>query len=233
MLWFLLPSRLILFAFFQSIIAVVFTISGNETPWHTSESWWPFSVLFTNIIIIIILFYLYKNEKTAYFKEIKFIKQDWGKDFLLALLLFIIMLPIAIFPNTIIANALWGNAETANNLLIRPLPFWAIILSILFPITHIFAELPLYFGYIMPRIQKILNNVWAPLIITSGFLALQHISLPLIFNCKFIVWRGLMFFPFALFIGLCIKLRPRLLPYFMIGHGIIDAMVIILIATTK
>jgi hypothetical protein len=31
-----------------------------------------------------------------------------------------------------------------------------------------------------------------------------------------------MFLPFAFFVGLCIKLRPRLLPYLMVAHALID-----------
>jgi hypothetical protein len=31
-----------------------------------------------------------------------------------------------------------------------------------------------------------------------------------------------MFLPFALFIGLALKLRPQLLPYFMIIHALVD-----------
>jgi hypothetical protein len=31
-----------------------------------------------------------------------------------------------------------------------------------------------------------------------------------------------MFLPFALFVGLCIKLRPSVLPFLMIGHALVD-----------
>jgi hypothetical protein len=31
-----------------------------------------------------------------------------------------------------------------------------------------------------------------------------------------------MYLPFALYVGLLIKWRPRLLPYLAIGHGLID-----------
>jgi hypothetical protein len=81
----------------------------------------------------------------------------------------------------------------------------------------------------MPQLEHKLKNGWYAWLIASVFLALQHITLPLILNIDFIIWRGLMFIPFALFIGLCIKIRPRLLPYFMIGHGLIDTMLVIMI----
>lgn len=229
----LLSSRLILFAFFQSIIFLIFQISGNKEAWSISAGWWPFSVLFTNIITIFILNKLYRNENTKYFQEIKFTRHGWWKDFFIASSIFLILVLISQLLNVIIANVLWGNVSTANNLLIRSLPLWAVIIALLFPITQVFAELPFYFGYLMPRLEKKLNSGWNALIITSGFLALQHITLPLIFDIKFIMWRGLMYLPFAFFLGLSIKNRPRFLPYFMVGHGLIDAMVIVLMATAK
>jgi putative effector of murein hydrolase len=37
------------------------------------------------------------------------------------------------------------------------------------------------------------------------------------------MWRALMFLPFALYIGAILNWRPRLLPYFMVVHGLLDA----------
>ena len=36
------------------------------------------------------------------------------------------------------------------------------------------------------------------------------------------LWRLGMFLPFALFTGLVLKLRPALLPYFIIIHALMD-----------
>ena len=63
---------------------------------------------------------------------------------------------------------------------------------------------------------------WLAWLIASFFLAAQHIFLPLILDGGFILWRLGMYLPFALFAGLMIKLRPTLLPYYMIVHALID-----------
>ena len=60
---------------------------------------------------------------------------------------------------------------------------------------------------------------WA---IASAFLGIQHATLPLLFDWRFSLWRAVMFLPSALFLGLVLKWRPRLLPYLMIGHFLID-----------
>lgn len=46
--------------------------------------------------------------------------------------------------------------------------------------------------------------------------------LPLILDSRFMLWRLGMFLPFALFIGLVLKLRPTLLPYYLIMHALLD-----------
>jgi hypothetical protein len=42
-----------------------------------------------------------------------------------------------------------------------------------------------------------------------------------------------MFIPFALFAGLCIKLRPRLLPYYLIIHALMDIVVVAMLINVK
>ena len=104
----------------------------------------------------------------------------------------------------------------------RPLPTWALVVSLLFPLTIGFAELPTYFAYAMPRLEAQLKNGWLACLIASFFLSAQHVFLPLILDGRFMLWRLLMYMPFALFAGLMLKLRPTLLPYFMIVHTLVD-----------
>jgi hypothetical protein len=229
----MLASRTFMFLFFQAIIAGIFLISGSSSPWHSSQAWWTFSVICTNAICICLLVFLLRKEGTAYFKVFGFEKKGWWKDLLICLGMLALAGPIASLPNTLLANALFGSSEAVGKMFFQPLPQWAIIISFLFPLTHIFAELPVYFGYAMPRVEKQMNNGWAAWVISSLFLALQHGALPFVPEPKFILWRVGMFVPFALYIGLCIKIRPRLLPYMMIGHGLLDTMLVVMIPVLK
>jgi hypothetical protein len=52
----------------------------------------------------------------------------------------------------------------------------------------------------------------------SLFLSLQHITAPLVFDMRFILWRGLMYLPFAIYVGILIRWRPRLLPFICAIH---------------
>ena len=53
--------------------------------------------------------------------------------------------------------------------------------------------------------------------------AFQHVALPLILDWRFVIWRLLMFLPFALFIAWVIDRRRTVLPYMMGAHGLLDA----------
>jgi hypothetical protein len=74
----------------------------------------------------------------------------------------------------------------------------------------------------MPRIAAQMKNGWFAWLIASFFLAAQHMFLPLILDGRFMMWRLGMYLPFALFAGLMLKLRPSLLPYYMIVHALMD-----------
>jgi membrane protease YdiL (CAAX protease family) len=100
---------------------------------------------------------------------------------------------------------------------------------IAFPISIALAELATYYGYLMPRLKSVLKKKWLAVLLPVIFLSIQHCCLPLIFDVKFLLYRGLMYFPFALLIGLAINKRPKLLPYFVILHGLMDLQAIIML----
>ncbi len=225
----MLFSRLLLFAAFQGLIALIFLFSGNDSPWNKSEGFWIISGLLTNILVFFILQKLYKAESSSYFDNLKFIRKKWWKDLLIAVGFLLLAIPITTFPNIFLARALFGSEEATLQLFIRPLPLWVVIIGFIWAVTQGLVELPTYFSYIMPRIEKQLKNGWIALLIVSLFLSLQHITIPLIFNQDFILWRLGMFIPFALFIGICIKIRPRLFPYLLVIHTLMDIMVVVML----
>ena len=79
-----------------------------------------------------------------------------------------------------------------------------------------------------PAVVKLTLLAW---LIASLGLAAQHMFLPLIFDGGFILWRLLMYLPFALFAGMLIKLRPTLLPYSMLVHALADISAVLVYLT--
>ena len=225
----LLPSRLVFFAIFQSLLALLLYLAGSQSPWQTSAFYWPFAALFGNLISIGLLAVLLRQDGSSLGRLFHFDRTHLRIDLLTVIAVMIVMGPVAMLPMMGLGNWLFGSYETGYELMFQPLPLWAAYLSLLFPATIAFAELPTYFGFIKPRLEKIVHNRWAALLVAAAFLSLQHITLPLIFDLRFIAWRALMFLPFALSIGLIMNWRPRLLPYLMIGHALIDLSTVIIL----
>ena len=146
-----------------------------------------------------------------------------GKDLLALVLSFIIMGPLGFLPNILLQTWLYGNTQAVMEFFVQPLPRWAVLTALVaFPVTQGITELPLYFGVIMPRMaRKPFPNLW-PVIPPALMLGFQHLAAPLVFDWRFIAWRGLMFVPFALGAGVLLRWRPRLLPYMAIVHVLMN-----------
>ena len=218
----LLFLRLLLFACFHGWIARFFVILNKQNAWNESQGFWIISGLLTNIVTFWILKSKFKRDGKGYFENFRFIKKDWWKDLVIILIVFLISYPISMFPNTILANWLFGSEQVTFHLFFRPIPLWIIVIGFFWAITQGLVELPYYFAYLMPKITQKIGNSWKAWFIASFLLALQHITLPFIFDTKFMVWRFGMFLLFAFFVGLVLKLRPRLFPYLMIIHALMD-----------
>jgi hypothetical protein len=63
---------------------------------------------------------------------------------------------------------------------------------------------------------------WLAIASPALVLGLQHIAVPLLSDMCFVLWRGLMYIPFALFAGIVSHWRPRLLPYKVIVHVVME-----------
>jgi len=225
--WLMLISRSLLFILFQGLIALILMAAGAKSAWDEAARWWTFAVVLTNISSIYLLVRVFNAEGKRYFDAIRYSRTTWKADVLWFIGFSIIGVPIAAAPREPLAIAIFGDVMTTANLMFRPLPMWAIIVSFLFPLTIAFSELPTYFGYVMPRLEAQLKNGWIAWLIASFFLAAQHMFFPFILDGGFMLWRLGMFIPFAFFTGLVLKLRPTLLPYFMIVHALLDVTVVL------
>jgi hypothetical protein len=229
--WLMLVSRSALFLFFQLLIALILAVTGTPSAWGESARWWTFMVFLANFVSIYLLVRLFKAEGKRYLGAIRFSRATWKTDLLWFFGSSFITLPVAALPMNILGTAIFGDPLIPSLMMFRPLPGWAFVLSFLFPLTIAFAELPTYFGYVMPRLESQLKNGWLAWLIAALALAAQHMFLPLIFDGGFILWRLLMYLPFALFAGLLLKLRPTLLPYTMIVHALADVSAVLVYLT--
>jgi hypothetical protein len=153
-----------------------------------------------------------------------FKRRTWKVDVPLVIAATVVAAPLAYFPNPLLARALFGSPGAVISMMFQPLPEWAIrVAAVIFPVTIALSELPNYYGYVMPRLKSLTGAGWQIVILVGVSHALQHITLPLLFDVRFMLWRFGMFLPFALYVACVINWRPSLLPYLMVVHGLLDA----------
>jgi len=222
----LLVSRLALFAAAQSAVAIAFLAAGTPNPWLASIPWWPLSVVAVNLISIALLDRALRREGSRYRHLFRSDPRTRGRDLKWTVGLMVASIALAMAPDLGLSQLLWGDTMAGAELFVQPLPVWAAVLTlVLFPLSIGLAELPTYFGYVQPRLRSLTGSPALAVLLSAGFLALQHVSLPLIFDWQFIVWRGLMFLPFALLLGWALHRRPSLLPYLVVVHILFDLLV--------
>lgn len=221
--WIMLFSRISLFFGIQALFALGFLLVDSSNAWESAAGWWPFVVTIVNFICIALLVWLYNREGKRFWDIFRFQKEHVKSDLLALAGLLVLLGPVSYLPNIWLGGLLFGDPQRTLDLMLRPLPLWAAYASIvLFPVTQGLAELPTYFMYSMPRLEAQGLSRWLAVSLASLMLAFQHIAIPFLFNTNFILWRGLMFIPFAFLAGIVLRWRPRLLPYMVIIHVLMD-----------
>jgi hypothetical protein len=218
----LLAGRLGLFAVFQSIFTLIFWLAGRSTPADDAIAWWVWEVTLANLVTVGLLAFLMKREGKSLVDLYRVGPHPFWKDLLLALGLFVISLPIGALPNSLLGQVLFGDALIPARMMFRSIPLWGLAVGLLFPFTIAFAEIPFYFAYLMPRLQAATGKTWLITVVCAVALAAQHVTLPFIPDGRFLLWRLLMYLPFALFVGVVMQWKPRLLRYFMVFHALMD-----------
>lgn len=213
----MLVSRLALFIIFQALIALL------VNSWESSQKYWLLTATLTNIVSITLLYFLFKREGINYFSIFSFNRECIKKDIYIFLGLALVSGPVAFVPGYFLSIMIWGDPNVPAELMFRPIENGLVyILLVAFPVTIFFAELATYYRYIMPKLKKQMKVKWLAVLLPVIFLSVQHTALPFIPDLNFIMYRALVFLPFAVLIGVSIYYRPSLFIYFAILHGIMD-----------
>jgi len=142
----MLVSRSLLFLFFQALFALVLKASGIAAAWDASARWWVFVVILTNLTSIFLLYHLFRAEGKRYLEIFRFSRQAVKTDLIWFFVSGLIGLPLAAAPMNTLAVAIFGDSMLPINMMFRPIPTWALIAGLLFPLSIAFTELPTYFG---------------------------------------------------------------------------------------
>ncbi len=206
------------------LVAGLYAWRGSGTPFADSAAWWLWYITLANFATIFGLVYGAKAEGLRLRDIYRLSPSTWKVDLLWMVGSFLAMALVAQAPGDALAWLLWGSSSVPNSMLIAPLPVVAIYpLFILFPISHGLAELPLYWGYVAPRLRTLGMSRIRVVLVVAAVLSVQHLFLSFQPDWRYCTWLGLKFFPFAILMGIVIDRRPTVLPYLMGGHMLLDS----------
>lgn len=227
--WLMLVIRSLLFIGFQALIALIFLYGGSPTAWNDSAAWWPMAVILTNLVCLALLIHFYEQEGKRFWDVFRIERQFIKQDLLFLLGFMLIAGPLGYLPNISSAQWLFGDPQTALDMLVRPLPAWAAIASfVFFPLLQGLVEIPTYMLYALPRLESQSIRPWLAIALASFFLSAQHMFAPFIPDARFITYRLVMFLPFAVLIAVVMRARPRLMPYLAVIHVLMDLSVAVM-----
>lgn len=220
-----------------------FTALGS---WNATLPWWPFQMIIANIVCFFILvcrsrkdgahlrdMYLHPFDEglpagrlTRLFQKrdlkprILNVVYDLGLFCVILLSLGLIALKIAGCIDHQIQSADLCPRYDA-------LPLRAVAaISILLPLTMPLVEVPWYFGYFFPRLERILEGKSKKTALLCSFAAstfvfsLQHCFQPFIPDWSYIGLRFLMLLPLLVLIAWVIRIIPRFMPYILFLHAL-------------
>jgi len=222
--WGMLALRSSLSCALLLLVAAVYGFGGDADPIKAASAWWLWFVTIANVACLTLMVRFGRQEGVR-LRDIYFASRaTWKGDLAWFLLAGIGSAVVAMPPGTLLAQALWGDANFPNNLLFRPLPLWAIYpLFLLMPTTQALAELPIYWGYVAPRLRAAGMNRWLVIGIVGFALSIQHMFFSFQLDWRYNLWLAVKFLPFALWTGFVMDRRPTTLPYLMALHFLLDA----------
>jgi hypothetical protein len=206
-------------------LAGVLKLAGRPSAISASAAWWLWFVTVANIACIVLMARFSRMEGMGLLQIYHANRSTWRGDLVWALIAFAGSAVLAQPPGTILAGALWGDPNYPNSMLFQSLPLIAIYpLFLLMPPTQALAELPIYWGYVAPRLQASGLNRWIVIVIVGAVLSIQHMFFSFQLDWRYDLWLAVKFFPFALWTGFVIHRRPSVMPYLMAGHLALDAL---------
>ena len=216
---YLLPIRSIMFI----LIFVIGSYITNKSL-NSISNWWSVVATIVNIVTIIILILVTKNN---YKKLINYEKgRTKVKQVVVISLIVLLVGTIGMYLAGFIC---YGKIPYSPPMMIRPIPVVLAILNfIVLPLTVSFAEDALYLGC---GVNSFKNKYFA-ILIPAFFYAIQHSFIPTLFDFKFIIYRFLSFLPLTIILCWYYHKHKNPVPI-MIGHALIEMASVVLILVTS
>jgi len=197
-------------------VGLIFAYASGLTL-EQGAAYWPVLCILVNLVTIAGLFAISAGERKPFRALIVPEARKWKATEIL--LICFLMILVGMGGMLACSFALYGGLP---EFLAQPLPLpWALASLVLLPITIVFSELPLYYGYAYSRLTGIAQRPWLASAYVIFWYALQHSFFPLLLDGRYMLFRFVSFLPLMILILILYRRTKNLVPL-MVGHGIMD-----------
>lgn len=219
---YLLPIRCLIFALIFVIGAII-----TKQKVEDISNWWSIAASIVNIVVILILYFWAKKNKSSFWELINYQK---GRTKAKQIIGISVLVLVSGMTGMYMAGYFcYGIIPYAAPMMIAPIPVWLAVINVaILPVTTAFAEDGLYLGSGVNQIHKKFLAITIP----AFFFALQHSFIPTLFDLRYIMYRFLSFLPLTLILCWYYYKKRNPLPI-MVGHAIIDVATVLQILATS
>lgn len=213
-------ARLIFAVIAQALVAGLYALRGNPTPWQAAAPWWVVYGILIDIGCLAVLAWLTRREGIRLLDLISFERRRLGRDLLIGLGFIVLFFVLFMAGGMISGPVIYGAAQAPSPY--GDLPLWGVLYSLLvWPIIWGIAEEMTYLGYSLPRLEILSGRGWLAVLIVCVGWAVQHSALPLMPDWRWAVYRLASALPIAVVLPIVYLRTRRLLP-FIIAHWAVD-----------
>jgi membrane protease YdiL (CAAX protease family) len=212
----------------QAVVAGVFFLRGEATPWLSAAPWWTVYGTLIDIGCLLALVYWMRRERGRLSDLVGIQPARLGRDFLTGLAFVAGILPFAMLGGFLGTALIYGSAP--GPIPIGPLPLVGALYSFLiWPVIWAITEEVTYLGYVLPRLETLTGRTSIAFAIVVFFWSVQHSAMPLRIDMRFMLWRAMTSLPVVAILSL-IFIRTRRLPPLIMAHWTADALAVLVTA---
>lgn len=220
--WMLLTmvgARFVLGLLSQALVAGIFLLRGDASPWETAAGWWTVYTSLVDLGCLALLVAFTRREGVRLRDLIGLEPKRLGRDLLSALGILVVVFPLAYAGMTLTSLAIYGTPQAPLDAAKLPLG-WSLYSFTIWPALWGLVEQLTYNGYALPRLVKLTGRTWAAIAIVMLGWGVQHAALPFHWDWRWAVYRSIQYAPLVLLPILYLRSR-RLIP-FVIAHWLMD-----------
>jgi membrane protease YdiL (CAAX protease family) len=214
-------ARLVLAFVAQALVAGVYMLAGDPTPWVSAQPWWVVAGTLIDLGCLVLLWRLVRQEGIGLLDLLNYQPGRFRRAFLQTVGLLVLYTILFLAGGMIFGPLIYGEATPPTPY--GGLPLWAALYSVLvWPVLWAIAEQFTYLGYALPRLEVLSGKAWVAVGIVGFGWCIQHIALPYIPDWQWLLYRFTATLPIAIVLPIVYLRSRRLLP-FIVAHWALDA----------